>query len=65
MTGGSRGIGRGIVIALANAGFDVAFTYNADVKAAELVIKETRHVQGKIQAFQMDVGSRSSITNYN
>ena len=61
VTGGSRGLGRGIVIALANAGFDVAFTYNTDVKAAELVIKETRHVQGKILAFQMDVGSRSSI----
>jgi len=61
VTGGSRGLGRGIVIALANAGFDVAFTYNTDIEAAELVIKETRHVKGKILAFQMNVGSRSSI----
>ena len=61
VTGGSRGLGRGIVVALASAGFDVAFTYNTDFEAAELVIKETRHVTGKILAFQMDVGSRSSI----
>ena len=61
VTGGSRGLGRGIVIALANAGFNVAFTYNKDIDAAKLVLKETRYVNGRVSAFQMDVGSRSSI----
>ena len=61
VTGGSRGLGRGIVIALANSGFDVAFTYNTDIEAAERVLKETRYVKGKILAFKMNVGSRSSI----
>jgi NAD(P)-dependent dehydrogenase (short-subunit alcohol dehydrogenase family) len=62
VTGGSRGIGRGIVIALANAGYDVAFTYNTDIEAADLVIKETRHLKPKILAFQMNTGNRLSIT---
>ena len=29
VTGGSRGIGRGIVVCLARAGYDVAFSYNS------------------------------------
>ncbi|MDA7562675.1 3-oxoacyl-ACP reductase FabG [Gammaproteobacteria bacterium] len=61
VTGGSRGLGRGIVIALANAGFDVAFTYNIDIDAAQRVLKETIEAKGKVQAFQMNVGSRTSI----
>jgi 3-oxoacyl-[acyl-carrier protein] reductase len=39
VTGGSRGIGRGIAIALANAGFEVAVNYASNRDAAEEVGK--------------------------
>ena len=39
VTGGSRGIGKGIVLALAAEGYDVAFTY-ASKKAAALEVAE-------------------------
>lgn len=35
ITGGSRGIGRGLVIGFARAGFDVEFTYQANAEAAQ------------------------------
>jgi NAD(P)-dependent dehydrogenase (short-subunit alcohol dehydrogenase family) len=40
VTGGSRGIGAGIVQVLAESGYDVAFTYNEMVDAAEALKKE-------------------------
>lgn len=38
VTGGSRGIGRAIVLALAEAGFNVAFSYAANQSAADEVV---------------------------
>lgn len=40
VTGGSHGIGRGIVLSLARAGMDVAFTYNSRKEDAEAVKEE-------------------------
>ncbi len=40
VTGGSRGIGRGIALALARAGADVALLYRREAQAAEAVVKE-------------------------
>mgnify|MGYP000665506557 CR=1 FL=1 len=37
LTGGSRGIGAAVVLALARAGYNVAFTYHAHPEAAEAV----------------------------
>ncbi len=34
VTGGSRGIGRGIVVCLARAGYDVVFSYNSKEEEA-------------------------------
>jgi acetoacetyl-CoA reductase/3-oxoacyl-[acyl-carrier protein] reductase len=63
VSGGSRGLGRGIVNALVNAGCNVAFTYNVDVLSANSVINETKESDGKAVAIQMDVASRASIKN--
>ena len=35
VTGGSHGIGRGIVYCLAEAGYDVVFSYNTDFDSAQ------------------------------
>lgn len=42
VTGGSRGIGKGIVHALAKEGYDVVFTYASKKEAAEQVVKEIK-----------------------
>jgi 3-oxoacyl-[acyl-carrier protein] reductase len=44
VTGGSRGIGAATVIALAEAGADVAFTYNSSPDAANAVLKEVERL---------------------
>lgn len=55
VTGGSRGIGRACVIALAEAGFDVAFSY-ASNKAAAAEVEQTVKVFGRqVLALQADV----------
>lgn len=40
ITGGSRGIGRGIVRVLSDAGYDIAFTYNSKSEEAETLRQE-------------------------
>ena len=40
ITGGSRGIGRGIVHVLSDAGYDIAFTYNNALEEAESLYTE-------------------------
>ncbi len=42
VTGGSRGIGRGIVLALAQAGWMVVFSYQSNVAAADEVLTEVQ-----------------------
>lgn len=52
VTGGSRGIGRGIVLACARHGADVVFTYAASTQAAEATAEEARAFGTKIFALQ-------------
>ncbi|MBQ7534044.1 MAG: SDR family oxidoreductase [Stomatobaculum sp.] len=53
VTGGSRGIGKGIVLALAKEGYDVAFTYASKKEAAEAVVKKIEEEFGqKAYCFQ-------------
>lgn len=47
VTGGSRGIGRGIALALAAEGYDVAISYASRVDAAEEVAKTIREKYGR------------------
>lgn len=58
VTGGSRGIGRGIALALADAGASVAITYRRDAAAAEAVVARIEGAGGRAVAVQGDVARR-------
>ncbi|MBO0697947.1 MAG: 3-oxoacyl-ACP reductase FabG [Zavarzinella sp.] len=55
VTGGSRGIGRGIVLALAREGAKVAFVYRGSREAAEGLSAEIGRGGGVCKAYQADV----------
>lgn len=55
VTGGSRGIGRGIVKALAAEGAKVAFVYKGSQQAADSLVEEIRQSGGTALALQADV----------
>lgn len=55
VTGGSRGIGRAIVQALATEGAKVAVVYKGSQEAAESLVKEINDKGGKAIALQCDV----------
>ena len=61
VTGGSRGIGRAVVLRLAEDGFDVAFCYLARPDAAELVAKEAVEIGARVVACQADVSDRHAV----
>lgn len=55
VTGGSRGIGRAIVIALAEAGAKVAFVYQSSAKPADDLVAELKAKNHEAVAYQADV----------
>ena len=54
ITGGSRGIGRAIALALAEEGANIAFTFKSSAEAAEQVRKEIESKGRKALAIQSD-----------
>lgn len=60
VTGGSRGIGRAVVEALAADGAQVAFVYNSSEAAAQEVVDTVRAAGGDCRAIQADVKSKES-----
>ena len=62
VTGGSRGIGRAISLALANAGAAVAVNYCHRSKEAEEVVAIIRSAGGKACAIQADVSQSCQVT---
>lgn len=54
VTGGSRGIGRAIVLELANSGANVAFTYHTNQDAADTLCKEVTEQGWGVEALQHD-----------
>ncbi|MDO8587260.1 MAG: 3-ketoacyl-ACP reductase [Armatimonadota bacterium] len=60
ITGGSRGIGRGIALALAGVGYDVAINhFDPDETAAEQTRKEIEALSRKCRAWKGDISSAS------
>lgn len=57
VTGGSRGIGRGIVKAFAAEGAKVAFVYRGNQAAADSLCQEVTAAGGTVLALQADVGN--------
>jgi len=61
VTGGSRGIGAGIAVALARAGADVAVNYRERADAANAVCAEITGMGRKAIAFQADVSVAADV----
>jgi len=61
VTGSSRGLGRGIALALAHAGADVAVTYCQAVKEGETVAREIRDMGRRCLLTHLDLAELSSI----
>lgn len=55
VTGGSRGIGKGVVLALAAAGAKVAFIYRGSKEASDKLVEEVAAAGGTAVAYQADV----------
>ncbi|MBO8162849.1 MAG: 3-oxoacyl-ACP reductase FabG [Brevibacillus sp.] len=54
VTGGSRGIGRAVVLSLVGVGADVAFTYRDNDAAAEAVCREGKQMPGRVWALKAE-----------
>jgi NAD(P)-dependent dehydrogenase (short-subunit alcohol dehydrogenase family) len=55
VTGASRGIGRGVALALAGAGHDVVVNYASNADAAQKVVGEIRELGGRARPVRADV----------
>ena len=61
VTGGSRGIGRAIVVALATAGHPVAFCYSSDDVGAQETQTEAERAGGKCIAVRADISDEAAV----
>ncbi len=64
VTGGSRGIGRAIALALAKDGYQVMLTYVSRPEQAESVVGEIGALGGKAKAFALNVGDAGAIAAF-
>ncbi|KAA0232744.1 MAG: 3-oxoacyl-[acyl-carrier-protein] reductase FabG [Acidimicrobiales bacterium] len=60
VTGGGRGVGRAISLALAEDGADVAVNYRQDAEAAASTVSEIEKLGRRSLAYQSDVGEPAS-----
>lgn len=61
VTGGSRGLGRSLVIHLAKRGVDSIFTYNSNRAEADKVVAAVREAGARAAALQLDTGNTGSF----
>ncbi len=61
VTGGSRGLGRSIVLNLAERGVESVFTYNTSRAEADKVVELAAETGGKASALQLDTGKTGSF----
>ena len=61
VTGASKGVGKGIAVGLANAGWDVVVNYNRDEAGANATAEDVRRAGGDAWVVQADVGNSASV----
>lgn len=61
VTGGSRGIGKAIVYAFANAGYNVILNYNQSEQSAKNIVDDLKDCKGIVEMFKADVSKRSEV----
>ncbi|PVD51008.1 short-chain dehydrogenase [Terrimonas sp.] len=64
VTGGSRGLGRDMALALAQKGIDIVFTYHSNKAAADKVVSEIQSLGRKATAFQLDTRNISQFDGF-
>jgi len=64
VTGGSRGLGRNLVINLAKRGVDSIFTYNSNRAEADKVVAAASEAGARAAALQLDTGRASSFDEF-
>ena len=63
VTGASKGIGRGIAHALADAGWDIAINYRSDLDGAEETAEQVRKRDRTAWVIAADVGKASEVSS--
>ena len=61
LTGGTRGIGRGLALAIARAGGSVVTCYRQDADAAEMLAKELARIGGEHHVMRADVSRAEDV----
>ncbi|MCU1428435.1 MAG: 3-oxoacyl-[acyl-carrier-protein] reductase [Actinomycetia bacterium] len=61
VTGGSRGIGRATVLALARAGHPVGFCYAHDTEAADATVRDAQAIGVNVAAVRADVADTKDV----
>lgn len=64
VTGGSRGIGRAIVMDLATRGARVRFAFRDDAASADAVVAEVRSRGGDVASARVDVRDRDQVRDW-
>lgn len=64
VTGGSRGLGRNMALALAGKGIDVVLTYHTNQQAADEVVREIQNMGRRATALRLDTSDVSSFEGF-
>jgi NAD(P)-dependent dehydrogenase (short-subunit alcohol dehydrogenase family) len=64
VTGGSRGLGRNMAVAIAKKGIDVMLTYHTNKEAADEVVAEIKSLGQKAAAFRLDTANTALFDDF-
>jgi NAD(P)-dependent dehydrogenase (short-subunit alcohol dehydrogenase family) len=64
ITGGSRGLGKNMALAIAKKGIDVVLTYHTNKEAADDVVAEIQSLGQKAAAFQLDTSNTALFDDF-
>jgi NAD(P)-dependent dehydrogenase (short-subunit alcohol dehydrogenase family) len=64
ITGGSRGLGCNTAVNLARRGVDILFTYRANQKEAESLIREAEAIGRRGVGFRLDTGDVRALDGF-